>query len=614
MPFGLTNAPATFQCLMNCIFGPYMRKFVLVFMDDILIYSKSLEEHVHHLKLVFQILLDHKLFLKFEKCAFAQQQIEYLGHIISDKGVATDPTKTTAVQQWPVPQNFTELRGFLGLTGYYRKFVQSYGIIAKPLTSILKMKQFTWTAAAQQAFETLKAALSSTPVLTLPNFECPFEIDTDACDTGVGAVLSQNGHPVAYFSKALSATNQKLSTYEKEFLALLMAVDKWRPYLLKKPFIIRTDHQSLCHLQDQTLSTDMQRKAMAKLAGLSFTIHYKKGQDNKVANALSRVGSSVTLSAIFGSTPVWIQEVVNSYVVDPKAQQLLIELAVVSPNTSGYSLPDGLIRYKKKIWVGSNTALQTKIIHAFHASAIGGHSGSKATYHRIKKLFHWPGLKTVVEDFIKQCTICQQAKHELCQTPGLLSPLPIPDGPWRDVSMDFIEALPKMNGYSVILVVVDRFTKYAHFLPVKHPFTAVSIARLFFDNIVKLHGLPHSIVSNRDRVFTSSFRQELFALLKTELLLSSAYHPQTDGQIERVNQCLEMFLRCSVSESPKQWLHWHPLAELWYNTSYHSAIKCSPYKAFMELNPTWELHLSYTRLQQLKWLTHWQKDNCSLNF
>jgi hypothetical protein len=226
MPFGLTNAPATFQCLMNSIFAPYMRKFVLVFMDDILIYSRTLQEHVKHLPLVFSVLRQHQLFLKFKKCAFAQKQIEYLGHIISDIGVATDPTKTTAMLQWPTPQNFTELRGFLGLTGYYRKFVRGYGMIDKPLTRMLQHKQLQWTEVAHVAFEDLKKAMSSTPVLALPDFQQQFVVETDPCDRGVGAVLSQNGHLVAFFSKDLSAANQKLSAYEKEFLTMLMAVDK----------------------------------------------------------------------------------------------------------------------------------------------------------------------------------------------------------------------------------------------------------------------------------------------------------------------------------------------------------------------------------------------------
>jgi hypothetical protein len=192
---------------MNSIFAPYMRKFVLLFMNDILIYSRTLDDHVQHIRLVLQTLLQHKLFLKFKKCAFAQQNIEYLGHVISNDGVSTDPSKIDAMVNWHVPKSLTEVRGFLDLTGYYRKFVRNYGILAKPLTSLLKSKTFSWSKEADDAFQALKQAMTFVPVLTLPDFSISFEIETDACDRGVGAVLIQNGHPVAFFSKALSAAN-----------------------------------------------------------------------------------------------------------------------------------------------------------------------------------------------------------------------------------------------------------------------------------------------------------------------------------------------------------------------------------------------------------------------
>lgn len=250
VPFGLSTAPGTFQCNMNYYFAPYNRKFILVFMDDILVFSASLEDHIQHLHAVFQILRENKFYVKVTKCSFAQQSLEYLGHIISDQGVATDPAKTSAMVKWPVPTNITELRGFLGLTGYYRKFVQNYGIIAKPLTLLLKKQGFQWNSDAQEAFLLLKQAMASTPILQLPDFSKTFCVETDACDTGVGAVLTQEGHPIAFYSKALGIKNQKISIYEKEFLAIMMAIDKWRQYLSRGPFVIKTDHQSLCHLGD----------------------------------------------------------------------------------------------------------------------------------------------------------------------------------------------------------------------------------------------------------------------------------------------------------------------------------------------------------------------------
>jgi len=195
-------------------------------------------------------------------------------------------------------------------------------------------------------------------------------------------------------------------------------------------------------------------------------------------------------------------------------------------------------------------------------------------------------MKHQVEDFVKQCAICQQSKHVHHHPLGLLQPLPIPDGIWQDLSMDFIEGLPKSEGFSVILVVVDRFTKYAHFIPIRHPYTASSIAQSFMDNVVKLHGLPKTIVSDRDTVFLSHFWTTLFKLYKVDLHFSTAYHPQSDGQTERVNQCVEMYLRCAVQDSPSTWKSWLSLAELWYNSSLHSALGCSPFKALYGYEPS----------------------------
>ena len=219
----------------------------------------------------------------------------------------------------------------------------------------------------------------STPVLALPDFSRPFSIETDACDTGVGAVLVQDGHPFAYLSKALGVRNQRLSIYEKEFLAITMAVDKWRAYLQRGPFVIVTDHKSLCSLGDQQLETELQRKAMSKMVGLQFSFKYRHGPDNGAADALSRVGHLLSIDALSICQPQWLQEVANSYETDT-VQDLLQRLAITGPDEQGYEPRQGVIRLHNKLWIGANTTVQTKLISTFHASAVGEHSGVMATY------------------------------------------------------------------------------------------------------------------------------------------------------------------------------------------------------------------------------------------
>jgi len=245
MPFGLTNAPSTFQSLMNDIFRGYLRKFVLVFFDDILIYSKSWEDHLYHLTCVFDILRTNHLFVRMDKCSFGQQRVNYLGHFIEQNGVAVDPAKIQAMLAWPRPSNIKALRGFLGLTGYYRKFIQHYGTIARPLTQLLKKDAFGWNEEASDSFDRLKEAMTKAPVLALPDFSKTFVIECDASGCGIGAVVMQDRRPIAYFSQALHGRNLKLSTYEKEMLALVTSIQRWRPYLLGQRFVVRTDHRSL---------------------------------------------------------------------------------------------------------------------------------------------------------------------------------------------------------------------------------------------------------------------------------------------------------------------------------------------------------------------------------
>ncbi|KAM1132447.1 hypothetical protein FF1_046837 [Malus domestica] len=594
MPFGLTNAPATFQQLMNDIFRPLLRKCVLVFFDDILIYSHSWADHMSHLLAVFQILQQHRLFLKKSKCSFGQQCVEYLGHIVSREGVAADPSKLQAIRDWPIPKTLKELRGFLGLTGYYRKFIAGYGQICQPLYQLTKKDKFYWTQEATETFNQLKDIMTSPPVLALPDFSKAFELECDASGNGIGAVLQQGGRPIAFTSQALGPKNQSLSTYERELIAIVYAVKKWHSYLQGRHFTIKTDHCSLKYFLSQKANTHFQQKWVSKLLGYDYEIQFRSGSDNHVADALSRVHGSPLLpecAAIsyphfgwfdelrqYNEHDSWIQSKAKEYF---QAQ----ETNATTPTSSNYSFQNGFLRYKARILLSPSSPWRTKLIEAYHSIPAAGHQGVIKTYHKLKKDFYWPSMKNDVKLFVSECHICQQHKYETVAPPGKLMPLPIPERIWADISMDFIVGLPNCKGKTVIMVVVDRLSKYSHFVPMAHPYTAASVAQLFLEHIFKLHGMPNSIVSDRDPIFISAFWKELFKLHNAKLCMSSGYHPQTDGQTEVMNRCLETYLRCFVGGQPKKWVQWLSWAEWCFNTSYHTSSKFTPFELVYGYSP-----------------------------
>ena len=573
-PFGLSNAPSTFQATMNDIFRARLRRHVLVFFDDILVYSRSTEEHYLHLRQVFETLSQHPFLAKASKCTFAVPSIAYLGDIISAHGVEADPDKLQAIQAWPTPHNLPTLRGFLGLTGYYRRFVQHYARLAAPLTDLLKRQVFQWSTKSEATFSALKSAMVSLVSLSLPNFSEPFDITTDASTVTVRAVLSQMERPIAFFSKKLCPKMQLASAYVRELYVVTEAVKKWRQYLLGRKFCIYTDQQSLKHLLTQVVQTPEQYKWATKLIGYDFEIRYKPGKENAVADALSRI-PTVEILAVSFSDPKWTVELRKFYVTAEGKH--LVQRCL--SNSSGFTLKDGLLFHSSKLFIPFQPALRSLLLQEFHNSPTGGHSGIRATINRLASTFAWPKLKSEVTSFIQQCHICQQVNYPTHKSYGLLQPLPIPANAWQDVSMDFITHLPLSQGKTAIWVIIDRFTKFAHFIPLPPNFGAVLLATLFLQNIYRLHGMPRSIVTDRDPLFLSNIWKELFKQIGTKLQFSTAYHPQTDGQTEVVNRCLQSYLRCFAGDEPKYWHRYLYLAEYWYNTSYHSSINMSPIQA-----------------------------------
>ncbi|XP_058746621.1 uncharacterized protein LOC131619549 [Vicia villosa] len=586
MPFGLTNAPSTFQSAMNDLLRPYLRKFVLVFFDDILIYSANFDDHLAHLQVIFDLLKSHAFVVKLPKCVFAVKQVNYLGHIISVGGVAPDPEKVQAMLDWPTPRSLTSLRGFLGLTGFYRRFVKNYATLAAPLTDLLRSTKFVWSTEAAEAFTKLQKKMTDMPVLALPDFTKQFIIETDASGIAVGAVLSQDGHPIAFFSKKMCPRMQASSVYVREMFAVTEAVKKWRQYLIGQKFHIYTDQKSLRNLLLQRIQTPEQQKWAAKLQGFNFEIFYKPGKSNLVADALSRkFHTSDCLLLAFSSPIPDLLATLQQFYAQDTAGKLLVTQHTVENKSSLYQFTKGLLYYKDKLFIPDIEDLRLRVLQEFHHTPTGGHSGVKASLARISASFSRPGLYREVKTLVQRCTICQQNKYLTQKKKGLLQPLPIPQQVWEDLTMDFITSLPNSFGHTAIWVICDRLTKFVHFIGLPTKFTAKDLAMRFSVDIARLHGIPKSIISDRDSLFLSKFWKQFFKSQGTTLKYSTSYHPETDGQTEVVNRSLETYLRCFVGDHPRHWFKFLHLAEFWYNTSFHTAIQMTPFKALYGRDP-----------------------------
>ncbi|KAK2421547.1 hypothetical protein QL285_032165 [Trifolium repens] len=486
MPFGLMNASATFQATMNDIFRPFLRQFVLVFLDDILVYSKNEQDHLIHLQQVLEVLVKHCFIANKKKCSFGCSQVDYLGHIISAAGVSVDPGKVKCILEWPEPKNVKGVRGFLGLTGYYRKFVKDYGKIARPLTDLTKKDNFMWGENAREAFQKLKTVMTTSPVLALPNFEMTFEVECDAAGRGIGAVLMQNRQPIAYFSKALSENNLAKSVYEKELMALVLSIQHWRHYLLGKEFVVYTDHKSLKHFLQQRISSPDQQCWLAKLLGYRFEVKYKPGLDNKAADALSRCYDEGEFRTIVSyPTLVDSKKLLDEVRADEDIQKLVREVQQNPEAKSGYCVKNGVLFYHERLVIFPKSPSIPLLLEEFHCTPVGGHSGFLRTYRRLAANLYWVGMQRSVRDFVRACDTCQRQKYSATTPGGLLQPLPIPNAIWEDISLDFITGLPKSKGVDVILVVVDRLLKYSHFILLKHPYSAKSNVELFVKEIVR---------------------------------------------------------------------------------------------------------------------------------
>ncbi|KAL0543893.1 hypothetical protein IC582_018998 [Cucumis melo] len=607
MSFGLTNAPAVFMDLMNRVFREFLDTFVIVFIDDILIYSKTEAEHEEHLRIVLQTLRDNKLYAKFSKCEFWLKQVSFLSHVVSKAGVSVDPAKIEAVTGWTRPSTVSEVRNFLGLAGYYRRFVENFSRIATPLTQLTrKGAPFVWSKACEDSFQNLKQKLVTAPVLTVPDGSGSFVIYSDASKKGLGCVLMQQGKVVAYASRQLKSHEQNYPTHDLELAAVVFALKIWRHYLYGEKIQIFTDHKSLKYFFTQNELNMRQRRWLELVKDYDCEILYHPGKANVVADALSRkVSHSAALitrqaplhrdleraeiavsvgAVIMQLAQLTIQPTLRQRIIDAQSNDpYLVEkrgLAEAGQAVEFSLSSDGGLLFERRLCVPSDNAVKTELLSEAHSSPFSMHPGSTKMYQDLKRVYWWRNMKREVAEFVSKCLVCQQVKAPRQKPAGLLQPLSIPEWKWENVSMDFITGLPRtLRGFTVIWVVVDRLTKSAHFVLGKSTYTASKWAQLYMSEIVRLHGVPVSIVSDRDARFTSKFWKGLQTAMGTRLDFSTAFHPQTDGQTERLNQVLEDMLRACALEFPGSWdSHLH-LMEFAYNNSYQATIGMAPFEA-----------------------------------
>ncbi|GJW76489.1 putative reverse transcriptase domain-containing protein [Tanacetum coccineum] len=473
MPFGLTNAPAVFMDLRNRVCKPYLDKFVIIFIDDILIYSKSKEEHAKHLKLILELLKKEELYAKFSKCEFWLSKVQFLGHVIDSEGIHVDSAKIESIKDWALPKTLTEIRQFLGLAGYYRQLIEGFSKIAKSMTKLTpKSVKFEWTEKAETAFQLLKQKLCSAPSLALLKGSENVMVYGDASHKGLGAVLMQKEKVIAYASCQLKIHKKNYITHDLELGVVVFALKMWRHYLYGTKCVVFTDHKSLQHILDQ--NELHMRKANVVADALSLKEQIKP---LRVQALVKTIGLNLPMKILNTQVEAGKEENYGT-------KDLCGMIKKLEPRA------DGTLCLRNRSWIPCFGDLRTLIMHESHKLKYSIHPGSNKMYQNMKQLYWWPNMKVEIATYVSKCLTCAKVKAE-CQKPsGLLVQHVIPVWKWENVIIDFVTKLPKTStGQDAIWVIVNRLTKSAHFLPMKETDSMEKLTRQYLKEVVSRHGV-----------------------------------------------------------------------------------------------------------------------------
>ncbi len=583
MPFELKNTPATFQRLINDMLREYLDDFIITYLDDILIYSDDLEMHRSHVHKVLEKLNKRALYVKKSKSRFETKEIKFLDYVIWSEQIKKNSEKMNAVRNWPSPKWVKEVQAFLRLMNYYQKFISNYAKIAEPLTQLThKNKKWHWDKEQKNAFHTLKKNLSGTAHLRIPNSTCKKVLKTNASDFTVGACLYQikdeQQRLIAYQSRKLSGPEKRYEVHDKELLVIVKALQDWRPYLAgtEKPIQIYTDHKNLRNFATMKQLNQWQVCWAKQLANYEFQIHYKKGNENGEADALSRQPDHKEVKKI------------HAKILSEDEKKILTKgLAAM------YKVKQAFLTDEELIWV-------------CHDSRASEHLEVKRIEDLIQRRRNISDLKDWITEYIARCDSCCRNKIQRDKRYDRVTWLNTLNAPWESVTMDFIMKLLTSKDlawgvkFNSILTIVDRLTKYTMFIPFKETATAPVLTYTILWELVNNHGLSKKFIIDRDKLFTSKFWETLTAELGINHKMLTAYHPQMDEQSKQMNQTVEMYLRHYVNRNQDNWVQLLSTAQFVYNNTQNETTEETPFWANYEYNPKvwWELWVHRSQSQK----------------
>jgi transposase InsO family protein len=586
MPFGLCNAPATFQRLMNLILAGLTWNCCLVYLDDIIIMSRTFEEHLVHIEAVLTRLTAEGILLKPVKCHFALNEVAYLGHIVSKDGVRPNPEKVAVLQNFPVPTNLKELQAFLGLAGYYRRFVHKFSIIAGPLFDLLRSDvEFKWSNEQQEAMNALISALVNATTLAHPDSDLPYILDTDASEVGISAVLAQlrDGveYPIAFSSRRIAPAERKWHIREKEALAIIYGLQQYRHFLLGANFEVRSDHDSLRVLRDAK-SGRLARWAMALGEFGPITIRHRSGTKHSNVDAFTRIYADSELlpenAAVFTATgeegprmpsP---DEIRKAQSEDPKCGNY-----ARSAGKGNIVYDNGILAIRD----GSTLkpiiprTLLPAVVRAYHAPPHHAHLGAARVFSKLRDRFLILGGRAAIQEEISNCLTCQRRKANAPRVGQLASQ--VPEEPWETVAMDFGGPYSRTNRENAyILVCIDHFSKWVELIPCVDQ-KAPTVAQALYDYVICRHGCPKRLLSDNGPQFRSELLQQVCDMFGIQKIFASAYYPQGDGTAERFMRTMNNSLATLTSERPDEWDTVLPAVAFAYNSTPSAATAYSPF-------------------------------------